>query len=373
MPVGALTGPTGKPVKIRRGPAAVTGKPYRPRPLRKWEGLGARKPGSQKTCPPVFLQLRPSRVGVRRRATGAPFPLSVSGRGFLMRYWQRLQAAFAVVLLISTALGEATPAAFERIIAFTPSSVEIIYALGAEDRLVGIGSYADYPPQARREKPTVGGIVNPDIERIVSLAPDIIISNISAMARTHFSRLDLNHTEVPDTSLDDILASFVRIGEIAGRTDEGHAMARRLAAAVEQARSRLAERRKISTLVVIGYEPLWVVGGSGYLDELLRAAGGTNAAGAIKRDFYAIDFERVIASAPECIIDLTLKDAGDERGRAMVLAFWNRFRSIPAVAAGRIEFVDTDLLTIPGPRLQQGIERLQAALHGPDDNAGGGE
>jgi len=273
--------------------------------------------------------------------------------------------------LIAAALAAAAAAPFERIVALTPSSVEIIYALGAEDRLVAVSAYADYPPRAREEKPSAGGIVNPDIERIVSLNSDLVICNPSEMAKRKFAALGIELAEIPDETLDDVAASFTRIGELVGKPEDGRALSARLISAVEAARERTKARGKVRALVVIGYEPLWVAGGAGFLNELLTAAGGSNAAGAVTKDFYAIDFERVIAAAPECIIDLTLEDAGDEKARAKVRRFWRRFDSIPAVACGRIEFIDSDLLTIPGPRLVDGLGKLEKALHGDCDEGGG--
>lgn len=281
-----------------------------------------------------------------------------------------VRAMLLAAAITSTALGAAASHTYERIIALTPSSVEIIYALGAADRLVGVSSFSDFPPQARREKPAVGGVVTLDIEKILSLRPDLVISNPSAMVTRKLGALGLNVEQVPDETLEDVAKSYIRIGELVGKAEEGRAMAQRLRSAVAAAREHLRARGEVPALVVIGYEPLWVAGGTGFLNEILEAAGGRNVAGAIERDFYAIDFERVIAAAPGCIIDVTIEDAGDQKARAKVLAFWKRFESIPAAASGRVEFIDSDLLTVPGPRLVEGVAALEKALHGADVDCG---
>lgn len=287
-----------------------------------------------------------------------------------MRKYKAVRAVFLAAAITGTALGAAALRTYERIIALTPSSVETIYALGAAERLVGVSSFADFPPQARREKPAVGGVVNPDIEKLLSLRPDLIISNPSAMVTSKLGALGLNIEQIPDETLDDVARSFARIGELVGEAEGGRAMARRLITAVAAAREHSQERGEVSALVVIGYEPLWVAGGTGFLNEILEAAGGRNVAGAIEKDFYAIDFERVIAEGPECIIDLTLEDATDCEAQAKVMAFWRRFESIPAAASGRVEFIDSDLLTVPGPRLVDGVAAIEKALHGAEVDCG---
>jgi iron complex transport system substrate-binding protein len=274
-------------------------------------------------------------------------------------------AMAAAALLAAAAFPRADggdAAAYKRIIALTPSSVEIIYALGAEDRLVGISSFSDYPPRARAEKPAVGGVVNLDVEKIISLSSDLVLSDPSVMASEKLAALGVKAEFIPNDTLADVENSFTRIGELVGKAAAGKALANRLAKAVESARKASAGRPRPRVLAVIGYEPLWVAGGYGFLNELIAAAGGDNAAGAVKKDFYAADFERILVARPEVILDLTLEAPPTAAEREKALAFWRRAGSIPAVSNGRVEFVESDLLTIPGPRLIDGLGRIQRAL-----------
>ena len=129
----------------------------------------------------------------------------------------------------------------------------------------------------------------------------------------------------------------------------------------------------MKALVVIGYEPMWVAGGYGVVEEMLEAAGGENVAGGEKKDFYAIDFEKVLSQRPEVIVDLTLDAPATDERRNSVKAFWKRFSSIPAAATGRIKFIDSDLLTIPGPRLVEGLAELEKALGRQQGKKAGGD
>ncbi len=238
---------------------------------------------------------------------------------------------------------------------------ETVYRLGGENRLAAIASYSDYPPEAAAQKPTVGGILDMDTEKILSLRPDLILSPPGAMASEKLPRLGADVVFLPDETLSDIEKSFVEIGKLVGRTDEGETLARDFSSAVEAARERAKDESPVSVLVVIGYEPLWVAGGFGFLNELVSAAGGSNVAGKIGKDFYQVDFETVLASKPQVVIDLTLEKDTPER-RESVRAFWSRYPTIPAVADNRIEFVESDFLTIPGPRLVDGLAALEKIL-----------
>lgn len=239
----------------------------------------------------------------------------------------------------------------------------MVYAVRGEDRLVGIAQFSDYPPQAMKEKPVVGGILNVDTEKILALKPDLILTPPGAMASEKLCRLGVRIQYTPDKTLDDITSSFVTIGNVVGKPLEGQELAKRFKAGVAAARERNSHKQPVRALLVIGYEPLWVAGDYGALNELLEAAGGINAAGAVKKDFYAADIETVIAARPEVIVDLTLKATDPPSRRDAAKAFWSRFPSVPAVKNNRIEFIDVDLLTIPGPRLLEGLIGLEAALH----------
>jgi ABC-type Fe3+-hydroxamate transport system substrate-binding protein len=280
--------------------------------------------------------------------------------------FRRAVLCLAVLLLAaavpSTGASLSAPKDYRRIISFSPAVTEIIYRLGAQDHLAGIASFSDYPPEAAKEKPIVGGILNIDSEKILSLAPDLIISPPGAVANEKLPSFGADCQFLPDKTLADVESSFATIGRLVGKPAEGRALSDALASAVASAKAHNASRPRVRTLVVIGYEPMWVAGGYGVVNELLDAAGGTNVAGNVTKDFYAVDFETVLATAPDCIIDLTLDAPLTSARRDAIRAFWKRFPSIPAVASGRIEFVDSDLLTIPGPRLVDGLAQLEAAL-----------
>ena len=121
------------------------------------------------------------------------------------------------------------------------------------------------------------------------------------MAAEKLTRLGIEVKFIPNKTLSDIERSFEMIGAVVGKAAEGRAMAERFGAAIAAARERRRGKAPVRALVVIGYEPVYVAGGWGFLNELLEAAGGANAAGKVQKDFYAADVEGVIAARPEVI------------------------------------------------------------------------
>ena len=240
-----------------------------------------------------------------------------------------------------------------------------------EDRLVGIASFSDYPPEASKEKPRVGGIINVDVEKIYLLKPDLLLSPPGVMAGEKLSRLGVRCEFVPNKTLDDIASSFSIIGRLVDRADGGRSLENKSRASIDEARRRVRSDEPVRVLVVIGYTPLWVAGGYGFLNELVEAAGGQNVAARVDKDFYAIDMESVIAARPQVIVDLTLEDVTEEKRWQRSNAFWSRFRSGRVLKDARVVFVKSDLLTIPGPRLIEGLAALEKLLHPAEEPAGG--
>lgn len=262
----------------------------------------------------------------------------------------------------SSAVAAPAPRQYRRVVTSTPALTEIAYALGGQDRVVGIARFSDYPSEAAKEKPQVGGILDVDAERILALRPDLVVTPPGAMANEKFTRIGVPVEFIPNKTLADIAASFEEMGRVLGRREKGMEMAASFREAVAAARARNKGRARVRTLVVIGYEPMWVAGRWGFLNEILDAAGGENVAGE-DRDFYQMDFESVVASRPDVIVSLSLENATDAASRRKVADFWKPYASIPAVKNARIEFMSSDSLTIPGPRLVKGLSELERLLH----------
>ncbi len=245
-----------------------------------------------------------------------------------------------------------------RVVSLAPSATEILFALGAGDRVVGVTRYDDYP-EAVTELPRVGGFIDPDPEAVIALAPDLVVAVRTSGGRARIdtlARLGVPVLVVPAESIDDLWVAIEAIGGAVGRADQATALAGRLRAALERIRRAHRDRPRLRVLLVVGHRPLVVAGRGTYLDGLLDYVAADNvvsAGGAYPR----LDLEATVALDPDAIVDVAMlrSDPG----------FWDRFGAVRAVRDGRVVPVDGDPLLRPGPRLPDGLAALARALRKP--------
>lgn len=249
-----------------------------------------------------------------------------------------------------------------RVVSLAPNLTEIVFFLGQADRLVGVTDFCDYPPDARH-KPSIGGIVNPSLEKVLALRPDLVLvargSDLAFIERLRRDGVQVFGTD-PQT-LDDVLGLIERLGALLGCADEAAERVADLRAQVAQLASQLPEARpRPRALVVISLDPLFVAGGGTFVDDLLRLAGMDNAAGHDK-PWAEWSAERVLAAQPDPVI-LVGPSSPSPAAKAplALLAGKTPWRTLPSVKAGRVFEVSEDHLTVPGPRLLQGLADLVA-------------
>jgi iron complex transport system substrate-binding protein len=247
-----------------------------------------------------------------------------------------------------------------RIVSLTPSTTEILFALEVGDRVVGVSRYCDFPPAATM-LPRVGGFTDPSLEAILALSPDLVVGARGPSNRgvvETLASLGIATAFPPDGTLDDVRASIRDLGARVGAGRRAEALVAAIDADLLAIRTALGGRRPVRTLVVLGSRPLSVAGPGGFLDDVLRAAGGEN----VVRDgppWPTIGVERVLDLAPEVIVEAGL-GMGGEPGLD-----WSRWPSIPAVRDGRVVRIDDVRLLRPGPRVAEAVALLARALH-PD-------
>lgn len=257
------------------------------------------------------------------------------------------------------------PAHVARVVSLAPSSTEIVFALGAGDLLVGTDRYSDYPPAARRLD-KVGGNLDPSLERLVALRPDVVLTAASANGQhlvDTLTRLGLSVYVSQATRLDGVLDDVRRLGEVLGRPEDGAALVSALRRRLDKVAERASKRPKVRVLVVVQSDPLIVAGPGSYLDDMLRIAGGVNVAADSKLPFPNYSVERVLAEAPEVVVVGSQPDHDAAQTAISLERLEARLSALPAVRARRVHPVDGDLLFRPGPRVVDGTERLAALLH----------
>jgi len=247
------------------------------------------------------------------------------------------------------------PTEARRIVSLAPSATEILFALGAGDRIVGVTRFDDFP-ESVTELPRVGGFIDPDPEAVVALSPDLVVAVRTSGGRSRIdtlARLGLSVLILPAESIDDLWLAITTLGRAVGRADAASALSKRLRAELTRVRDRHRGVSKLRVLLVVGHRPLVAAGRGTYLDGLLELVAAENVVtggGA----YPHLDLEATAALDPDAIIDVAMLHADP--------GFWDRFRAVRAVREGRVVPVDSDQLLRPGPRLPAGIADLARRL-----------
>ncbi|MBN1422494.1 MAG: ABC transporter substrate-binding protein [Planctomycetes bacterium] len=255
-----------------------------------------------------------------------------------------------------------------RVIALTPALAEIVFAIGAGDRLAGVSSFCTFPPETARI-PSCGGAFNPSLERIVALAPDLIliqgehrkVRDLAEARGIPLRRIDLER-------VDDIWIAIREIGRALGEEERASALEASLRERLEAIRSRIRAAPPVRTLVVAGRMPggfaaLTAIGGASFISDLLAIAGGENVFADIALAYPSVSRESLVRRAPEVVIELRPSEGPVDEVLARVRGEWAAFRSIPAVANGRIHVLTEDYVLIPGPRVVETARDLARVLH----------
>ena len=258
-----------------------------------------------------------------------------------------------------------------RIISLVPAATEMLYAIGAGPRVVGVSSYDSFPPEVK-QLPSVGALIDPNVELILSLKPQMVVVYGSQtdlkqqLARAGIGVFDYRHAGLADVTttiraLGERLGARQRAGEVAGEIERG----------LEDIRRKVANRPRPRTLLVFGRERLalrglYASGGIGFLNDMLDVAGGTNVFADVKLQAVQASTEQILARRPDVILETrALNSAWPSGDRDAELKVWDAVASVPAVRNRRVLFLFDDRIVIPGPRVVEGTTVMARTLH-PD-------
>jgi iron complex transport system substrate-binding protein len=247
-----------------------------------------------------------------------------------------------------------------RVISLAPSLTEILFAIGAGDRLVGVCNFCDHPPEVARV-PRVGTFTTPSVEAILAARPDLLMAvrgPATMDAIEAVRRLGVDTLVVEDSTLAAVWTAIETIGERTGRTAAAATLTSTMRARFGAIRDRVAGAPRRRVLMVVGQTPLVVAGGGTFVDELIQMAGGTNVAADSAQAWPRLSLEAVLARAPEVIIDSALShEEGADPG------LWARFPSLPAVRDGRVHPYRSFAALRGGPRLVDAAEEFARLIH----------
>lgn len=246
----------------------------------------------------------------------------------------------------------------ERIISLAPSNTEIIYALGAEDLLVGVTNFCDFPEEAKK-KEKVGDFFNPNIEKIISLKPDVVLSSSGIQAKTVESLKNAGITVVvfDPKSITDIKNDFMNAGKITGKNSQAEKLVKEIDMALDKVKKAIVKNPKV--FFEINSEPLMGVGSDTFISDAIKICGGTNIGDLFGKNYPVVSVEKVVEENPEVYLlskalPISSEDIKKRPG----------FANITCVQEGKIFTVNDDLIMRPGPRFAEGLLQLSEYIQG---------
>ncbi len=293
-------------------------------------------------------------------------PLSPRGLALVVAASALLLSSPAGALTLRDMLGRTVtlPAPPARIVSLVPSVTEIVFSLGAEERLVGRTDFCDYPP-AVRTKPSVGGMVNPSLETLVALRPDLVVAtdegNREETVR-QLQRLGIPIYLVHANRIAETIDLITRVGELTGHAADAPRLIGEMQRRIDAVRRAVAPFARPRVLYVLWPEPLIVPGRASMLTELIEVAGGVSITGGDGDAYPRFSLEAAVARAPEVIILADHSTGASTAGRASPEK-WQQLVSVPAIRAGRLYSADLSILHRYGPRVPDGLETLARMIH----------
>lgn len=254
----------------------------------------------------------------------------------------------------------------QRIISLAPSNTEILFALGLEDKIVGTTDYCDYP-EAAKSMTRVAGYTTPDMEKLVSVEPDLVLAEAihEKTAVPALEALGLTVIVMSATSVETVLNDITLVGQINGKSKAATQLVSDLTQRIEAVTSKTASltpEERPGVLYVCWHKPIWTMGSETFIDDLISKAGGVN--------IFADDFEKsrvaslesIVAENPQVIIVSGMGTTGD-------LVYKNikketRLRGVEAIVSNHVyKISDANLIERPGPRIVDGLEEVAKLIH----------
>lgn len=253
----------------------------------------------------------------------------------------------------------------QRLVSLVPGATEVLFAIGAGERIVGVSSYDHWPPQVEA-LPKVGALLDPDLEAILALRPDLVVADPSLTSLAE--RLDAAGIAVhgyATADVQDVFDQMQRLGRVVGLESGGRTAAARLRSELEIVREAHRVAVPPAVMLVFGrrigsFAEVWVNGGVGFLHELTEIAGGTNLYRDIERASFKAGLETLLARIPDVVIEMRV-DGLAPVDRSAIRAEW---QLLPGFQSTRVAVITEPWVLNPGPRLAAAAELIAAAAAG---------
>ena len=249
-----------------------------------------------------------------------------------------------------------------RIVTLAPSITEILYFLGLGDRVVGVTQFSTYPPEAKL-KPKVGSYIDLNVEKIISLSPDLVIGTADGNQPGVVDLLEQAGIPVfivNPRNIRQAIDTVAIVGRVCGVTKMANASSMQLSQRVDRIIDHTKSRRRPLVFLQINLRPIMTINKETFLHDLIQLAGGRNMTENEPITYPRISLEEVIRKKPEVIIISSMERGGSFEAARLEWLKWN---SIPAVRDGRVHLIDSDLIDRPSPRIVEGLEAMARFIH----------
>ena len=291
-----------------------------------------------------------------------------SNRQLLARSSKHFWLVVAVFLFTAVSPLNAQGDISKRIISIVPAVTEMLFAIGAGDQVVGVSSFAGYPDEVN-SRPRVGALLDPNIERILSLKPDLVVMHesqtdaIEQMRRGGIEVFLYRHGNIAD-----ITDMIRQLGRRTGQTPKAITVAKQIEVTLQSIQTRVSNYHKPRILLVLGREPdtirnVYASGGVGFLNDMIVAAGGINVFAHVESEAVRPNAEGILAASPDVIIEIRAEGLLLDKKTPGKPSVWDALPAIPAVQKDRVYFLTGSDLIVPGPRVAKATERFAKTLH----------
>jgi iron complex transport system substrate-binding protein len=248
------------------------------------------------------------------------------------------------------------PEKVERAVSLAPNLTEIVFAVGAGERLVGVTSFCNYPEEAQKIQ-KIGDTMTPNIENIIALKPQIVFVSTASQIETFTKTLDeqgIVYFVTNPQNLDGIYKSINQIGDVFGKAEKAREVVENLQKRVAEVEAKTEKTPRVKTFVQIDRESLYTIGRDSFITDLIRRAGGASVTADVATAYPTLNKETAFALNPEAIIlsespnNLTPNDV---------------FKNSPAVKNAKVYKINADIISRPAPRVVDALEQIARALH----------
>lgn len=249
----------------------------------------------------------------------------------------------------------------KRIVSLAPNITEILFALGLDSAVAGVTDYCDYPAAAGN-KPRIGGMLNPNLERVLELRPDLVLMSGSGNMKSDYDKLTSAGVAVFVTyprTVESVLTSISNIGALTGRAAAADSIVKALRDQKDELLLKAREAPRESVLMLLSLSPLIAIGPGTFLHELLTLANADNIAGDAAMAYPVLSREDILRRQPDVIIATNdiVRSTDD------ILRAYPEWKRLKAIQKKRVALVDASIVSRPGPRVIEGLRIILQAVH----------